>query len=82
LSHSIQKGDTKKWSRKTINISTDKTVIELQEFLYTDQVIKVKIHSRWLFVLLMFLLATFDLTGKKADDESKVSNKLTPKKSY
>lgn len=62
-----------------MNISTDKTVIELQEFLYADQVIKVKVNSKWLFVLLMFLLATFDLTGKKADGKSNLSNKLTPK---
>jgi hypothetical protein len=65
-----------------MNILTDKPVIELQEFLYTDQVIKVKINSKWLFVLLMFLLATFDLTGKKTDDKSKVSHKLTPKSGY
>lgn len=57
-----------------MNILTDKPIIELQEFLYTDQVIKVKINSKWLFVLLMFLLATFDPTGKKADDKSKVSH--------
>ena len=62
-----------------MNISIDKTVIELQEFLYSDQTIKVKIHSKWLFVLLMFLLATFDLTGKKTDGKSNVSRKLTPK---
>ncbi len=62
-----------------INILTDKTIIELQEFLYTEQTIKVKIYSKWLFVLLMFLLATFDLAGKKADGKSNVSHKLTPK---
>ena len=65
-----------------MNISINKTIIELQEFLYTDQIIKVKINSKWLFVLLMFLLATFDLTGKKTDDKSNLSHKLTPKSSY